>query len=433
MGVDSLGDDMNPAVIIPTFHVTTARGGRGNADSIYDHPTPLNSPGTLARCLESLQQVKGLGQVIITVSHNEAVEKVKSIVDQFPQMHTLVISESEAQLVQHRLEQLGFGDTSEKIGVTGYSAVRNFGIIVATVLGFDSVVFVDDDEIIDDPEFLSKAMYGLGKLTKREIPILAKSGYYLNAKGTYLSLSQNKWYNHFWEQGSAFNEWISKAMSGPRLSRSNHVCGGCLALHKQAYMRVCFDPWVVRGEDLDYLLNLRMYGSDVWFDNQWYLHHLPPQERHEGRRFRRDIYRWVYEYYKIEFSQSQIDLLQIKPSSLEPYPGPFLERGLEKRIKKTALLRSLARPDKAAYRKAATAATNQALIYAQDNCNKYFDFQRVWVQIMAQIENDTVLQQALIQAALVRETGGEIEVYTPQQNVDPGLTSEIHLNLAEEE
>ena len=351
---------MNPAIIIPTFHQAAADRDKSLAESIYDHPTPLDAPGTLERCLESLQKVQGLGQIIITVSHNEAVEKVKGIVDRSPQMHTLVISESEAAIVQQRLEQLGFGDTADKIGVHGYSAVRNLGLVISNILGFDSVVFLDDDEVVEDPEFLIKAMYGLGKLTRREIPILAKSGYYLNAKGSFLSMSQNKWYNHYWQQGSAFNNWITKAMSGPRLSRSNHVCGGCLSLHKQAYMRVPFDPWIPRGEDLDYLINLRMYGSDVWFDNQWYLVHLPPQERHEGHRFRKDIFRWIYEYYKIEFSQSQIDLLQIKPSSLEPYPGPFLERGLEKRIKRTALLRSLARPDRAAYRKAAHVATQRS-------------------------------------------------------------------------
>lgn len=424
---------MNPAIIIPTFHQAAADRDKSLAESIYDHPTPLDAPGTLERCLESLQKVQGLGQIIITVSHNEVVEKVKGIVDRFPQMHTLVISESEAAIVQQRLEQLGFGDTADKIGVHGYSAVRNLGLVISNILGFDSVVFLDDDEVVEGPEFLIKAMYGLGKLTRREIPILAKSGYYLNAKGSFLSMSQNKWYNHYWQQGSAFNNWITKAMSGPRLSRSNHVCGGCLSLHKQAYMRVPFDPWIPRGEDLDYLINLRMYGSDVWFDNQWYLVHLPPQERHEGHRFRKDIFRWIYEYYKIEFSQSQIDLLQIKPSSLEPYPGPFLERGLEKRIKRTALLRSLARPDRAAYRKAAHVATNEAIEYAQKYCDRYFEFQRIWMQIMAQTENDKVLQQALIEAALVREAGGEIEVSIPKPSFDAGKTGEIHLNLADGE
>lgn len=128
-----------------------------------------------------------------------------------------------------------------------------------------------------------------------------------------------------------------------------------MALHRETYRRLSFDPWILRGEDLDYLLNLRMYGSDIWFDNQWSLTHRPPRDRHEGHRFYRDIFRWIYEYYKIEFSRAQIDLLQIKPSSLMPYPGPFLEPGITKRIKRTAFLRSLARPDKKRYREGAKA------------------------------------------------------------------------------
>ena len=272
------------------------------------------------------------------------------------------------------MEQLGLGKLQKEIGLAGYGAVRNLGLVMANVLGYDSVVFLDDDEVVDDADFLQKAMYGLGKLTKKGIPILAKTGFYFNSEGSYLSKSQDKWYNHFWQQGRAFNKWISKAVRGPRLSRSNHVCGGCLALHREAFRRLSFDPWIARGEDLDYMLNLRMYGSDIWFDNQWSLRHLPPETASEGTRFRQDIFRWLYEYRKMEYSRTQIDLLQVKPSSLEPYPGPFLEPGITKRIRLTAFLRSLARPDKRAYRKAAKAATGEATTYAQRNCAKYFEF-----------------------------------------------------------
>lgn len=430
---------MNPAIIIPTFHVEPSRKRRDSEGCIYDHPTALNEPGELRRCLESLQHVEGLGQIIITVSvegniAEEAAAKVQAIVDDFPHLHIFIIAEAEAAIIQQRLEQMGFGNLSDQIGLSGYSAIRNLGLVIANILGFDAVVFVDDDEVIEDSEFLAKAMYGLGKLTRKGIPILAKSGYYINSEGTYFSKSQNKWYNHFWQQGRAFNNWITKAMAGPRLSRSNHICGGCLALHKEAYRRICFDPWILRGEDLDYLLNLRMYGSDVWFDNQWSLLHLPPQERHEGYRFRRDIYRWVYEYSKIEFSRAQIDLLQIKPSSLEPYPGPFLEPGIIKRIKRTAFLRSLVRPDKKAYRGAAKVAAGDATEYAQMHCMKYFSFQPTWVEIMVQTENDDVLRQALIQAAIARQAGEEVVVSTadsPITNLDPGMTGEIQLNISD--
>ena len=162
---------MNPAVIIPTFHTAPTKRGASKPSNLYDHPTPLNEQGTLGRCLNSLQQVRGLGQVIILVAaeggvEDEAAKKVQNIANQFPQMHTLIVGRAEAEIVQQRLDQLGFGGQQEAIGLTGYSAIRNLGLVVAQVLGFDSVVFIDDDETIEDEAFLEKAMYGLGKLTK---------------------------------------------------------------------------------------------------------------------------------------------------------------------------------------------------------------------------------------------------------------------------
>lgn len=47
---------------------------------------------------------------------------------------------------------------------------------MANVLGFDAVVFLDDDEVIDDPKFLEKAMYGLGKLTRQACPSWRRRG-----------------------------------------------------------------------------------------------------------------------------------------------------------------------------------------------------------------------------------------------------------------
>lgn len=424
---------MNPVIIIPTFVSARIRKEGGNILTTYDHTTPLSKQGELNRCLKSLENVEGVRKIIIPVISEpsievQAAEKIQTVAAQFPQMDILVIGVAENKLIQQRIEQLGLGKLSKEIGLSGYGAMRNLGLVVANILGYDAVVFLDDDEIIEASDFLNRAMYGLGKLTKKGIPILAKTGFYFNSEGNYLSRSQNKWYNRFWQQGKAFNKWISKAMQGPRLSRSNHVCGGCLALHKEAFKRVSFDSWIPRGEDMDYLLDLRMYGSDIWFDNEWSLTHLPPETASEGIRFRQDIYRWLYEYRKMEYSRTQIDLQQIRPSSLEPYPGPFLEPGIDRRIRWTAHLRSLGRPDKKAYRKAAKAAAGEASKYAERNCSKYFEFQFVWPELMARIENDSVLQSALLQSAAQRQ---EDVRGTKPVGIDPGSTGEIRLNLAE--
>ncbi|MBQ9068153.1 MAG: hypothetical protein IJ131_03695, partial [Eggerthellaceae bacterium] len=231
---------MNPLIVIPEFVSDHPDSSDRDLVAVYDHPAPVGKANDLARCLESLGGVNQMVPIAVLVAADEedqerAVEGVRAICNQFSSLDIMVVGASELDLVRERLEELGLGRCEREIGLKGYSAVRNLGLVLANVLGFDAVVFLDDDEVVDDREFIAKAMYGLGKLTKRGIPILAKSGYYLNAEGTYHSMSQNKWYNHYWEQGKAFNKWIDRAIKGPRLSRSNHVCGGCLAIHREAF------------------------------------------------------------------------------------------------------------------------------------------------------------------------------------------------------
>ena len=423
---------MNPVILIPVFISARRHAEVGQVTSTYDHTTSLSSQGELPRCLDSLRKVRGLGHIVILVAaepsiENQAASKARSIAEYFSDLSITVVGAPELALIRQRMEQLGVPVRNE-IGLSGYGAVRNLGLLVANMLDFDAAVFLDDDSVVEDEAFLEKAMYGLGKLTRRGVPILAKTGYYLNEEGSFLSNKPTKCYYHFWQQGKAFNAWITKAMAGPRLSRSNHVCGGCLALHKEAFRRVSFDPWVARGEDLDYMLDLRMYGSDIWFDNQWVMRHLPPATPREGLRFRQDIFRWLYEYRKIEYARTQIDLLQIKPQSLQPYPGPFLESNITKRIRRTALLRSIGRPDGRGYRQAAKSATGEAAKYAETHCSKYFEFQFKWPAIMSRFENDVIMQGILVQSSNQEQQRME-QMRHDAGSISPGETTEIRLNL----
>lgn len=398
---------MNPVIVIPTYIASRRQKENPSLMATYDHATPISGQGELGRCLESIEKAQGNVPVIILVASDRSVEKqaadkVQAVASRYPGVQSLVIGAPEQALVHQRMEQLGLTEYNEGIGLVRYSAIRNLGLVVATVFGFDAVVFVDDDEIIEDPDFMKKAVYGLGKLTKKGIPIVAKTGYFLDKNGSYKAPEKARWYDHFWDQSKRFNEWITSAMEGPRLSRANSVCGGCLALHKEAFSRLAFDPWITRGEDLDYLLSLRMYGSELWFDNKWCVRHLPPKTTSEGMRFHQDIYRWLYEMRKLEYSRTQIDLLQVKPASLNPYPGPFLDHGVRRRISWTARLRSLARPDHRAYFKAASAAKREADSYAASNCSKYFEFQYVWPELMARMENDALLRTMLVQSTALR-------------------------------
>lgn len=386
---------MNPCIIIPTYVGNKRYKPSIDVLATYDHATPLSHQGELPRCLQSLAEVGVNCPIFVLVVAEQGTEaaassKTASILLPFTQqLDVRMIDYEVCDRLSLRIDALGLSAIKEGVGLSGYGAIRNLGLIIAAAGNYSECIFVDDDETIDDPDFLENAVYGLGKLTKNGVPVLVKTGYFVDRNGNWKSSQKKAWYNRFWRQGEFFNAWITKAMSGARLSRSNGMYGGLCAIHREAFIRVSFDPWIPRGEDLDYLLNVRMYGGDVWFDNQWQVRHVPPPVRNESQRFRQDIYRWIYEHRKLEYAKSQIDLIQIAPHSLDPYPGPFLEHSIGRRVFLTALLRMLGRAsDRKGYFRAALSAQREAKAYAESFCDRYYEFQLGWPQTVSHLMTD---------------------------------------------
>ncbi|MCL1880065.1 MAG: hypothetical protein FWF71_05560 [Actinomycetia bacterium] len=393
---------MNPVIVIPTYVGPKRHVPSDEVIGTYDHMTPLTHLGELPRCLGSLKdQGIEVPVVLLVVPEagisQQAGEKIMGVARTFADALSIQVVDSQTvERLHDRMAELGAESMIEGVGLRGYGAIRNLGLLVATVRGFTEVVFIDDDEIVDYPDFMERATYGLGRLSPKGVPILVKSGYCNIAKDQWRSSQSNAWYNRFWGQGELFNKWMAGAMSASRISTSNILNGGCMAIHREAFIRISFDAWISRGEDLDYLLNVLMYGGKVWFDNQWCIQHRPPLERSEGQRFRQDIYRWIYEHRKLEFAKSQIDLLQIQPESLDPYPGTFLNRSVGRRAFLTACLRTIGRPrDRQGYLKAALAVPRDARDYALSFCSRYFEFQRIWPSFVTNSMQDLITQQIL--------------------------------------
>lgn len=364
---------------------------------MYDHPTPIDGESSLGPCLESLQNVKGLGKVLVIVAATEesieyrAEDRVREIVEDFPGIDAFVFGPAEMGSLHRRLEQLEFADLIDGITLTGYGAVRNVGLIAAAVLGHDSVVFVDDDELVLDEDFLETAMYGLGTTLEDGTPLLAKTGYYVDEDGKWQRHDPVHWSDMFWRQKDSYNAALNVVMKPPRIQRAKIAFGGCMALHKHMYSAVSFDPWVTRGEDMDYVINVRMHGGDVFIDDQWNLLHLPPEPVSEALRFRQDVYRFVYEHRKLEFAKSQVDLRQVTPKSMSPYPGDFIDSSVGWRAFMTGMLRAIARPEKGRYFRAGLHSVSEASDYAREHCQHYFEFQRRWPMLMERIWDDIAL------------------------------------------
>jgi hypothetical protein len=385
-----------PCVVIPTFWTTSGARVPSGLLNIYDHPTPLDSDGTLPECLHSLREVQGLDQVLVVVAatdpaiEHKAEDRVRDILSQFPGVDALVFGPGELGSLHRRFEQFEFADMIPGTSLQGYGAVRNVGLIAAAVLGCESIVFVDDDQIITDKGFLLRAQDGLGMRIRGGKAVLAKSGYYTDPEGRYQRYSEPRASDVFWRKGDAFNDALAIVDAPPRIKPSPVAFGGCLALHRHMYANVSFDPWVVRGEDMDYVINARMHGGDVFIDGEWSVIHKPPHLADDTLQFRQDIYRFVYEHRKIEFAKSQVDLRQVPSSSLMPYPGPFIGSSFARRAWLTAMMRGVARKDRK-YFDIARTAIKDAQRYALENCQNYFDFQRRWPMLMERVWEDVPL------------------------------------------
>lgn len=375
---------MNPAVVIPTYWAQGERLGEPGTAACYDHATPIDAEHPqLEGCVASLAQVAGLGTVVVLVVAPPAVEeravhRVHDICAKGGLADAVVVDSFKALAVvdmfQDELEGLG-----EPIGLRGYGAIRNMGLVACCALGCDVAVFLDDDETVLGPEFLTNAVYGLGAQPRQGLPVLAKSGYFLDRRNSALADRRRvQRCDRDWAKRAEFNSWMTQALAGPRISRSNTLCGGCFAVHAEAFTRVAFDPWITRGEDLDYLFDLRLYGMDVWFDNRWRVRHDPPRIKDTAFRFLQDVYRWTYERRKLEVCNSNIDLHKIVPEEFMPYPGPWIGPELPARIRKTALRRALATSEHGAYWQIYRHGRKDAVEYAEQNCANYLRLQEQW-------------------------------------------------------
>jgi glycosyltransferase involved in cell wall biosynthesis len=388
---------MTTCVLIPTFW--TRRGGRSNDRliNVYDHPTPIDGESPLADCLRSLERVQDVGKIVVLVAttdssiEHEAEDRVRDIVDGFPGLDAMVFGPAELGSLHRRLEQLEFSDMVSGVSLTGYGAVRNTGLIVAATLGAENCVFIDDDEVITDPDFLRIGIEGLGMKTPDGKVLFAKTGFYVDSMGGHHLKDAAHWSDAFWRETDDYNKAIGMVDAPPRVKQSTLAFGGCLALHRDMYCNVSFDPWVLRGEDIDYVINARMHGGDVFLDGEWHVVHRPPAGPSAALNFRQDVYRFIYEHRKLEFARSQIDLRRVSAASLRPYPGEFVGAAVMWRALGTALLRALAGRETSAHLAVARAVFGDASRYARRNCDNYFAFQRRWPLLMERLWEDVAL------------------------------------------
>ena len=398
---------MNPVIVIPTYWAETDHIGGIGERGTYDYVTPIAKPlPELETCLASLEKVRGvLRVVVLVVSEKDMAEsaraRVEGICRTHPNLNTLVIGRSEAALVSKAVSRLAPSLAGENVSLRGYGAIKNMGLAVAALLGHDSVVFLDDDQVAINANFLTDAVHGLGTLTREELRVVVKTGYFLNADDSPFSGSGGpvRWSERLWTKRESFNEMMREKLSGPRISRSNWLCGGCCALHASAFSQVPFDPYITRGEDLDYVLNLRACGIDAWFDNAWCVRSVPPGLPSRASLLMQDAYRWLYEVEKLDTFNRRQDMRTVTVSSLRPYPAAWVSPGVRSRIVQTAARRLFVGPERQAYLHILTSGIRDADAWAKRSKERYLAFLNVWPTIVSTLWEERGL------AARILETG----------------------------
>ncbi len=342
---------MKITMVIPSYWARESGVGWKEGDAICDHPTPLDSDGTLLRAMQSIDRLedKDFQLVIIAAPMAEDIEskvekKVASIIKSTSAatgVETLLFGPSHLKQIHDLLISEGKKEYNELFHLRGYSGIRNLCMFIPHVLDSEAVVLIDDDEVFEDKKFISKAKEFIG----RDIggtAINAVAGYYLQPDGDYHVNNPNRPWMSYWDKYDRMNEAFDKFIgTEPRLKETPFVFGGNMIIHRNLFTVVPFDPNVPRGEDIDFLMNARMFGFSFFIDNQLSIKHLPPPKAHPTwMQLREDIHRFSYERAKIETQKEVEGMTKIYPEDFDPYPGCFLKRDLDEKIKKSCKLLS---------------------------------------------------------------------------------------------
>ena len=398
---------MKVTTVIPSYWARESEVGWKEGDAIYDHPTSLDSEGTLLRAIQSIKKLedKDFQLVIIAVATAEDIEtqvekKVANIIKSSnPGVEVLLFGHSHLKQIHELLISEGKKEDIFLLQLQGYSDIRNLCMFIPHILGSEAAVLIDDDEVFEDREFMSKTKEFIGKNIEGKI-INAVAGYYLQPDGDYHVKKPFRPWMKYWDQYDRMNEAFDMVIgTEPRLKETPFVFGGNMVIHRNLFTVVPFDPDVPRGEDIDFLINAKMFGFHFFLDNQLSIKHLPPPKAHPTwKQLREDIYRFIYERAKIEHQKEVQGMTRVYADDFDPYPGCFLKTDLEEKIEQACKLLSgeyLAQGDK----QGSEEALNNILIARTDAMPKCDPFQNLcklqkrWQDLMRFTSHEEIRSQ----------------------------------------
>jgi len=387
-------------VVVPTYW-TRAGGETRPGDAVYDHPTPVDQPGTLAALLESLTKLdvsRFYLLVLVAVTGDDvaadAERRAAGLVERFPSIRSVVFGPSRLValhrwLADNSLPGAGFLD------LRTYPKVRNLQLALPYAAGSRAIVALDDDEIVIDPAFLEKATQPLGSEVDG-VRVDGLSGHYLQEDGSILlrvDPSKAESRNIFDRKAAIMNEATARLEQEPgNLAPTPFCFGGNMEFSAELAAAVGFDPDITRGEDIDYLINARMEGKNFFLRKDLRILHRPPQggSYKDGSlsKLEQDIIRFLYEREKLQVSQQHPELHAVNAADLVPYPGDFFAESLETDAR-SAL-------EAAGYPGDAATFVQDVKHDAPRRIERYLAFRREWPRTLAAMRDDSRVGESIL-------------------------------------
>jgi hypothetical protein len=203
-----------------------------------------------------------------------------------------------------------------------------------------------------------------------------------------------------WDKIDRMNEAFERIIGrGPRLKETPFVFGGNMVLHKETFKCVPFDPSVTRGEDIDFLINIKMFGYKFFLDNTLSIKHLPPPKPHPiWKQLREDILRFVAERAKLRDQVPEEGMVHVSAQELDPYPGAFLRDDLEEKVARACEILSEHYREEGNEADAKQALKNIDIAHGQaiseDNAfQRLIGIKRLWEEMMAFTEQEDVRER----------------------------------------
>ena len=395
-----MGEKMlSVVIVIPTYWTWGSERPAGPVEAIFDHPTPVDGESTLPRLLDSLCRMTGppFSVLVLTATTHPDLEpiaerRVSEIIAPYHTHYPIAqFTAGDLTVLHERMRVLGQGELVSFFSLRSYPGVRNCQLVVPHVLGTEVIVALDDDEIVA-PDYLTTALEFVGR-ERQGMPVWGVAGFYLDSKGSKLLPEGPPTGNIFLDKSAIMNACTRDLEARPgRLVETPVVFGGNMIFHRRLFTQVSFDPFITRGEDIDYLINAHLMGFKFWLDKQLVITHMPPDapdsahSAYTWSKLHQDVLRFIYEREKLR-------LAEVDPSQFDPYPGRFLRDDVAEQA--LSALRILADAEMEQRFGSAEDIVNGALRRAAEKVPLYFALAREWPGLMAVLEKDAVLRRHL--------------------------------------